>query len=157
MESFNLAKRIWTVDDFEEMNWHDCKIHAISFGDNHSFLLDIDYIFKWVDSDENWFSYWVSPSTMVFENVYDLSSEFDAISEMEINVIKRDDEKKPPNGNYINKEKEWEWIIETTNSGVISFRSVGYIQYIRKMPIYQRSQCLELDIRGGYSFDRITC
>ena len=47
-DTYHLEKTIWTDTDFEQMNWHDCPIHAFSFNDNFELLLDIDYIFKWV-------------------------------------------------------------------------------------------------------------
>ena len=64
---YQLEKFLWTDHDFENMDWHDCKLFAISFGDNFQLLLDIDYIFKWVQTGKT-FKFWVSPCTLVFEN-----------------------------------------------------------------------------------------
>lgn len=52
-EIFELEKSIWTHDDFEEMSWHDSNIYGLTIERNEDnfttdFLLDIDYIFKWV-------------------------------------------------------------------------------------------------------------
>ena len=49
---YQLEKSVWTDHDFEDMGWHDCKLFAISFGDNFQLLLDIDYIFKWVQTEK---------------------------------------------------------------------------------------------------------
>mgnify|MGYP001208824161 CR=1 FL=1 len=42
--------------------------------EKYEFFLDLDYIFKWVNSkdEDNYFKFWVSPVTMVFENVYNI-------------------------------------------------------------------------------------
>src|SRR5260221_10243754 len=74
-ETYELEKWIWTEQDFEEMGWHDCHIYAVAFlPETFEFVLDLDYICKWVNPKppaEN-FSFWVSPATLVFENVHDL-------------------------------------------------------------------------------------
>ena len=44
-------KTIWTDTDFEDMNWHDNVVHALSIIPkeyDYELLLDIDYIFDWV-------------------------------------------------------------------------------------------------------------
>lgn len=53
MEHYTLDKTIWTEADYETMSWHDATVYAFAFengGENYNgdFLVDIDYIFKWV-------------------------------------------------------------------------------------------------------------
>lgn len=37
-------------------------------------LFDIDYIFKWVGPEEDgYYRFWISPATLIFENVYDVN------------------------------------------------------------------------------------
>lgn len=152
-EGFNIEKAIWTTDDFEKMCWHDCKMHAVAFDEfNFKLLFDIDYIFKWVGPEEDgYFGFWITPATLIFENVYDINIDLgDGLGTI-IEDLERTNASKPHNSNYIKKGIEWEWIIETTN-GQISFKSIGYKQYIRKVPVYKKKQELEFEERGGYSF-----
>lgn len=154
MEEYNLEKGTWTTNDFERMCWHDCKIYAIAFDKiNFKLLIDIDYIFKWVDPEEDkYFRFWISPATLIFENVYDINIEFSYNMETTIDNVERINPSRPKNADYIKKDTEWEWIIDG-HDGDICFKSVGYTLYIRKMPVYKKNQYLELDERGGYSFD----
>ena len=73
-DKFDAEKWQWTEQDFERMVWHDCFLYAMAFPPNSfELLLDIDYIFKWVEPEEQDqpFKFWVAPVTLVFENVYD--------------------------------------------------------------------------------------
>lgn len=153
MEGYNLEKGIWTTDDFEKMYWHDCKIHAVAFDEfNFKLLFDIDYIFKWVGPEEDgYYRFWISPATLIFENVYDVNIDLGYGLGTIIEDLERTNASKPHNSNHIKKDIEWEWIIETTN-GQISFKSIGYTQYIRKVPVCKRIQEIEFEERGGYSF-----
>ena len=60
-ERYHLEKAIWSESDLENMGWHDTFIHAISFSEDSKFLLDIDYIFKWIDpvKEETYFKFWL--------------------------------------------------------------------------------------------------
>jgi hypothetical protein len=48
-----------------------------------------------------------------------------------------------------------DWVIET-QQGTISFKSIGYKQYVRQMPRYLPTQAIEHIERGGISFDTKT-
>lgn len=153
MEGYNLDKWIWTTDDFEKMGWHDCKIHAVAFDEfNYKLLFDIDYIFKWGGpEDDGYYRFWISPVTLIFENVYDIDINLGFGLGTIIEDLERINPSKPHNSDYIKKDIEWEWIIETQN-GRISFKSVGYTQYVRKVPVYKNVQEIGFEERGGYSF-----
>lgn len=153
IERYNLDKWIWTTDDFEKMGWHDCKIHAVAFDEvNYKLLFDIDYIFKWVGPQDNgYYSFWISPATLIFENVYDVDINLGFDLGTIIEGLERTSPSKPLNSDYIKKDTEWEWTIETTN-GQIRFKSVGYTQYIRKEPVHKKVQEIDFEERGGYSF-----
>ena len=145
-----IEKELWTDNDFEQMGWHDNKIHAIAFdGDNYQLLFDIDYICKWVKK-KNSFFFWVAPSTLVFRNVYQLDISTDTV-ELVILEISRSSPTKPNNYNHIEEQVEYQWRIETT-SGEITFRSVGYRQSIRNRPVLIKRQELSLLERGEVSF-----
>ena len=154
VERYNLEKWIWSDEDFEKMGWHDCKIHAVAFDEfNYKLLLDIDYIFKWAGPEEDgYYRFWISPATLIFENVYDLDLDLGCRLGMIIENLERINPSKPKNSDYIRKDIEWKWIFQTAN-GQISFKSVGYNQYIRKAPIYKKNQEIQYEERGGYSFN----
>lgn len=153
MEEYILEKWKWTTGDFEQMGWHDCKIHAVAFDEfNFRLLFDIDYIFRWVGPEEDgYYRFWISPVTLVFENVYDLDIKLGSALGTTIETIRRINPNKPRNSDFIGKDTEWEWNIEVTN-GQVNFKSVGYTQYIRKRPVYNKAQEIDFDERGGYSF-----
>jgi hypothetical protein len=124
------------------MGWHDCPIYGIHFGDNVAF--DIDYIFKWVLNDQNGrYEFWISPSTLVFEQARKLEIEIDLdfVNGLEIADIHREKVGK----------NEYKYHIDT-QEGDIRLIASGYKQYIRKNPILNESQCLTEEERGGYSF-----
>ncbi len=148
-----LDKSLWTDDDFESMVWHDCRIHAISFGDDFKLLFDIDYIFKWIQTGET-YKFWIAPCTLAFENVHDISVDLEVSnSEIYIDDIMRSNPRQPQNANYIKRETEFDWMIET-QQGSISFKSIGYKQFVRQIPELTHSQYLIDDNRGGISFDQ---
>ena len=153
-KSYHLEKGLWTDHDFENMGWHDCKLFAISFGDNFQLLFDIDYIFKWVQTGKT-FKFWVSPCTLVFENVYDVEFQMDGISGgIDIDEISRDNPQKPKNADFVKVDTEFDWTIDT-QQGSIFFKSIGYKQYVRQIPKLIYGQYFELAERGGISFDTI--
>ena len=155
-EKYELEKWVWTEADFEQMGWHDARIHAIAFlPDSFELMLDIDYILQWVDpaEDETYFKFWVAPATLVFENVYDLHIDLEPFAGVEIQDIHKEKPQKPQNAEYIGRDMEWRWVIEA-QEGEISLRAVGYKQYFRSEPIFGEGQSLALDVRGGFSFNR---
>lgn len=157
IEQYQVEKWIWTDADFDVMGWHDSNIYAVTFlSENFEFALDIDYIFQWIHPAENetYFKFWVAPSTLVFENVYDLK--FDIKSSLggglEIDYIERTEPKIIEAGDLTGKT-DWLWTIGT-HQGEISLRSTSYKQYIRRNPSFGESQIVEADVRGEVSFYR---
>ena len=148
---FDLQKLVWKDSDFENMSWHDCRIHAMSFNPDNELSFDIDYITQWVLKGKT-YKFWIAPATIVFENVYDFVLENSSMDFI-IDEIVREDKGKPANADYIGRDKEFAWSIQLI-SGSISFCSVGFKQYMRKKPIFQSADYLMLDARGGISFER---
>jgi hypothetical protein len=154
-EQYTLEKPVWTEADFEQMGWHDIPVHAVAFRPElFELWFDIDYIFNWVSPKgaENYYSFWIAPATLVFENFYEL--EFDIESqggEMSLQGIERSDPRTPRNNSE--KRTEWRWLLEF-NEGQITFRSVGFSQFTRRPPLFVRSQRLTLEQRRGISFER---
>ncbi|WP_290792324.1 hypothetical protein [Flavihumibacter sp. UBA7668] len=152
---YKLDKRIFTEIDFDNMQWHDNPIHAITFGDNFELLLDIDYIFEWIIKG-NKYVFWISPSTLIFENVYDLILDIGpATPGLTIDFITKGNPQKPNNTEHINRDIEFDWTIET-HEGSISFKSIGYKQFVRQRPRLLATQKIDNIGRGGITFDRIT-
>jgi hypothetical protein len=153
-KSYQLDKTIWTDLDFENMGWHGAKLFAISFGDNYELLFDIDYIFKWVQIGKT-FKFWVSPCTLVFENVYDVELQMDGISGgIDIDEISRKNPQTPKNAEFIKVDTEFDWTIDA-QQGSIFFKSIGYKQYVRQLPKFIHGQYFKLADRGGISFDKV--
>jgi hypothetical protein len=151
-KSYQLDKSLWTDLDFDTMGWHDCMIYAISFGDSNQLLFDIDYIFKWVQTGKT-YKFWVSPCTLIFENVYDIEFQIDSFSGgLQVDDISRENPRRPQNADFIGIGTEFNWNLETLQ-GSILFKSVGYKQHVRQNPKFINGQYFELNERGGISFD----
>jgi hypothetical protein len=157
-DKYHLDKYVWRDQDFDQMGWHDATIHAIAFGPAEFELsLALDYIFEWrrpLAGDES-FQFWVSPCTLVFENIYEVHLEAESYSSPLLSVtdLQRSDPRTPRNAASIGKDREWLWTFECTH-GELSFRAAGFSQYVRCTPLLRSSQALSLSERGGYSFDR---
>jgi hypothetical protein len=100
------------------------------------------------------FKFWISPCTLVFENVYDIAFE-SGDTTIIIDNISRENPQKPKNGEYLDKDLEYDWIVETT-VGELSFKSVGFKQYVRQAPVLIGMQELDLETRNGISFNQIS-
>jgi hypothetical protein len=154
-QEYQLEKTLWTEADFDIMGWHDCPVHALSFDSEDKLLLDIDYMFEWVlKKNKRNYMFWISPCTLVFENVYDLVFETDHMTII-IDNISRENPRKPKHAQDSNTDLEYDWTIETT-VGVILFRSTGFKQYVRQAPVLISMQHVDLQQRGGISFNRIS-
>jgi hypothetical protein len=148
-----LTKATWTDADFEDMGWHDCRIHAVSIGEYDDdtlpparMLLDLDYIVQWVDPVpfRQKFTFWITPATLVFEQAWDISGELGPLHEsLEIADLHRLD---PPDGN-----PDPLWHIEGQNFE-LRLRAPGYTQYLRQPPHHVPRQILTSSERGGLSF-----
>ncbi len=168
MKKYPLEKKIFTQDDYEQMNWHDVKIHALgTLETEHDFyseialVFDIDYMLEWVHipPENRSFSFWIAPCTLVFQNVRDLHWEFQQpeqhqleyeIYQLELLAVNPQPTKCFPN--YCT----YDWRIELTYGGEMTFTSSGMQQWIRKAPVLSEKQSLTLAERGGISFDKKT-
>ena len=144
------SRMIWTDSDFENMSWHDCPIHGISFSDNFKLLLDLDYISQWI-SKGKYFDFRLAPCTLVFENVYNVNLE-NSSTILTIDTVDRENSRKPQNADYIGRDTEYDWFIDFVQGGM-SFTSTGFKQYARRPAAIIRNQKLTLVERGGISFD----
>ena len=155
---YDLEKSIWTEQDFDKMGWHDSSVYGIAFGTPYELSFDIDYIFKWVEpfAESDFYSFWVSPCTLVFENLHDLKFDIEISEpfELEINDIVRENPARPRNADFIGREQEFDWTVET-HQGIITFKSVGFKQFVRQKPLLLVSQSIPVEKRGSVSFDKV--
>ncbi|MDB5252233.1 MAG: hypothetical protein JWP27_1402 [Flaviaesturariibacter sp.] len=154
-DAFVPEKYLWTQDDFDKMGWHDSQVHAISFGENGDLLLDIDYIFKWAAGATH-FRFWVSPCTLVFENVYDVDFDLSySTGGLAIDQLSRDEIQPIEGEEDLVEAGDRAWTI-ALQQGLIQFKSAGFRQFIRARPLLLNEQALEISQRGGISFDQKT-
>ena len=153
VEPYALERQVWTDSEFEQMGWHDSKIHAVAvISENFELLLDLDYILEWVDPvlPDSHFSFIIAPATLIFHHVWSLemqlSSELDLFS---LYDIEREDKKLTPNGKMLS----WQWTLNG-DSGYIRFRAIGFTQQLRRRPLLTHAPFLTYAERGGLSFDR---
>lgn len=159
---YRLEKSLWTEADFDQMGWHDNKIHALAFmEEKQELLFDLDYIFQWVDPQEgeNHFSFWIAPCTLVFQEVYPFQIKHNNEGFLNLDISILDISRKGPS--TLERifsgvsESGWEWKIECVH-GEIVFGSSGYCQYVRGKPILVTGdQSLTIAQRGGYSFEKV--
>ncbi|MCU7820753.1 hypothetical protein [Kitasatospora sp. DSM 101779] len=149
-----LTKSIWSDADFDDMGWHYVTIHGLCVqpGDSADSLprlvLDIDYIIKWVHpvAPEKHFSFWIAPSTLVFEDVWDIEGDLafkgTALS-LDIDQLRRstpEDDRGGP-----------QWHIEG-HFFELTFRATGFRQYLRQAPRHAPRLALSHGERGGLCF-----
>ena len=149
-------KWLWTEADFEIMGWHDARIYAVAFlEETFEFALDVDYIFEWVKPEPpaEHFTFWVSPCTLVFENVSELEIDLAPYVDLTIEDISRGESLVPRNAEAIGKAVEWRWNIASTG-GAINMRAAGYKQHVRMAPCHLARQSIPLSDRGGISFSQ---
>ncbi len=141
------------------MGWHDSMIHGISFnadGKNFvsDFILDIDYIFKWVTPEppSEYCTFFVAPCTLVFSEFSNLKIGIETGRilpiELEIADLTLVEEREITE---MHRTKFWK--IET-HSGDILFEATGFNQYVRQYPKHTNSQQLTMEERGGISFEK---
>ncbi|MBN9391495.1 MAG: hypothetical protein J0I20_25915 [Chloroflexi bacterium] len=142
--------RVWTDRDFDFMGWHDATVHGLVFRpQNYSFALDLDYILKWVEPEppESFYSFWVAPATLAFENVSELEIAIQSnLPQLTLFGIERDDERPVPNGHL----KSWRYILDA-DQGTITFRATGFTQKFRNLPVFTRQQSLTEQERGDFN------
>ena len=60
-------KPIYTANDFDILQFHDCHVHGLRWDSSkYALLLDLDYIAEWVEGDGAYF-FWLAPAELCFE------------------------------------------------------------------------------------------
>jgi hypothetical protein len=151
-----LEKTVWTHEDFDSMGWHDVTIHGITFcPEDYEFVLDVDYMFAWVDPEppSPGYTFWMSPATLVFQNVNNFKARIEDPLGLTIMDVERKDPRPPKNVEHIPFKTEWTWKIDLLQ-GEIEFSAVGYRQYTRRKPVRHSTQRFSPEERGSVSFER---
>ncbi|MFD9127326.1 hypothetical protein [Kitasatospora sp. NPDC059571] len=149
-----LTKSIWSDEDFDDMGWHDVTIHGLCVQPGASenalprLLLDLDYIVRWVHPvpPERHFSFWIAPSTLVFDDIRDMEGDLDfkgTAMSLDIHEIQRSTPADEAGGP--------QWHIEGDRFD-LRFRATGYRQYLRRAPQYSSRLVLSHGDRAGLSF-----
>jgi hypothetical protein len=149
-----LTKSVWSDADFDVMGWHDATVHGLCVQPAASddalprLLLDLDYIVRWVHpvAPETHFSFWIAPSTLAFDDVWDVEGDLDfkgtALS-LDIDHLRRSTPENPRGGPR--------WHLEG-HSFDLTFRAAGFHQYMRRPPRFSPRLVLTSAGRGGLSF-----
>src|SRR5687768_16247891 len=92
---YEIEKWVWSQEDFDLMGWHDVTVHAFALlPERFEFLLDIDYILKWEEPEppDRYYTFWVSPATLVFEGVQNIKVDLDigSIQDIDLQGIERE-------------------------------------------------------------------
>jgi hypothetical protein len=154
LEVYDLEKPVWIEGDFKVMGWHDAKIWGLlANSDKWEYLIDLDYIFKWVrpKEGEEYFKFWVAPVTMVFENAYEIDIDIESQQgEIEVADLYMENPRKTKNGKYTEYTFRFE-----CQEGEIKLSATGFKMYVRKNPKLQQGQSLQLEERGGVGFEKV--
>ena len=158
---YKIEKTYWTEQDFEDMGWHDSRIHGISFVSSPDpdvfqteLWLDIDYVFQRVDPipPSNLFTFWISPCTLVFHDFVEFHA--DLKSGQSVGGFFEIQELKVAKGGSTRIDSVLQVILET-NFGEIAFQTSRYEQFVRASPVHSKKLNLDLKERGGVSFGRV--
>ncbi|WP_406611343.1 hypothetical protein [Agarivorans sp. JK6] len=153
MSAYDLEKEVWTEADFKVMGWHDASIWSmVSNAAQFEYLLDLDYIFKWVHpkESETYFKFWVAPVTMVFVNAFDVKIDIESQQGLiEVADLYMENPELTPNGKFTSHTYRFE-----CQEGEITVKATGFKMYIRQKPKLIQGQSFELAERGGISFGR---
>jgi hypothetical protein len=156
---FQPEKSVWTEADFENMCWHDVHVHSMAFDpEGQRVLFDLDYIFKWVSPATNsgFFSFWISPSTLVFSSAIDFrvcpdpcfAASFPLEGFLILDLLRTP---LPPHASPDDITPFCTWTLECIE-GKITFTANGFSQFTRRAPVLCEGQRLSPGERGGFSF-----
>lgn len=135
------------------MGWHDATVWSIAANiDAFELLLDLDYIFKWVEPKpgETFYKFWVAPVTLVFENASEVRIDIKSQQgSLEVSEVSRIVLGPSPNGKLTQYAFRFQ-----CQEGEVSLEATGYKMYVRRSPALLERQSYDFDTRGGVSFAR---
>lgn len=116
--------------------------------DDYEYLIDLDYIFKWVcpKEEETCFNFWVASVTMIFENAHDVKINIESPQGyIEIECFHMKNPTLTPNGFTVHTYRF------DCQEGEILLKATGYKMYVRQKPKLLQGQCFDLKERNGVS------
>ena len=126
-----LKKTTWTEDDFEIMNWHDCKVWAMmSNADEWEYLFDLDYIFGSIapTEDEKYYKIWVAPVTIVFVGTSDVKLDVNShLGDINIAKLFMENPRKTMNPKFTEYTFRFD-----SQEGEFSLNATGYQMFVRQ-------------------------
>jgi hypothetical protein len=150
---------VFTHEDDAAHQWHDNIVHARAWEpwssgevtDESAVLLGFDYIAEWVKSDTSGgkFSFWVSPSTLIFDGAWDFHCKTQVVrgAHRQIDTIQATPIDVPSG-----KSGFSHWTVNGHNFAM-SFKGRGFRQFLRARPVFTETPGLSLGQRGGISFE----
>lgn len=153
MDIYHPEKTVWSDQDFDVMGWHDASVWSmVADSDSFEFLIDIDYIFNWVDPSqgETYFKFWVSPATMVFKNASDVRIDIES-QQGRIEILELRREQVGPSSNR--KFTQYKFTFEC-QQGRIELQATSFKMYVRRAPALLKQQSYAFSVRNGVSFSR---
>ncbi|MCL2871645.1 MAG: hypothetical protein FWF41_01460 [Betaproteobacteria bacterium] len=138
----------WSIDDFDEMSWHDVHFHGFRLEQNESesgtaeLIFDIDYILEWLKV-EGAFQFVVAPARLQFHEIFGLKMELDYASPtagmcpFSISGITRERFVSPTGYVWYKWKLEINW-----PNGFIEFDSPGFTQTLTGKSYTQGQQWL---------------
>ena len=97
---------------------------------------------------EGHFKFWIAPPTLVLRDIQNISAvvEMGPLYDVEILDLRRIP--------LMSGSLGWRWDFELS-AGRIALDASGYVQHFRRRPAFRAFQHLELDERGGISYERL--
>jgi hypothetical protein len=141
----------WTEQEFEELCWHDCHVHAWGITKaahgQATLTLDIDFITAWEQPGDGAFAFQVAPATLVFFDVFAFAFSLDytgfAVGPFSIRGIERD--------LRVNAAGFQDYLyrieIDYPPGGLIQFSGDRFRQVLRAPPARSSSQSLDPGVR----------
>ena len=137
--------------DIESILQHDTVIHSVGFNPTeYKLMLDIDWIIERNIENSN-FSYLLSPSTLIFENVWDIQFDIGPSLGMTIDSVKILSRTLPKNNRCLCHET-YEYLLSIEcMEGTIQFRTIGGKLFQRESPIIKGNSSFTIDDRSNFS------
>lgn len=137
----------WTEQDFDELCWHDCHVHAIGIAEaahgRATLTLDIDFITEWEQPGDGTLAFQVAPATLVFFDVFEFSFSVDytgvAVAPFSMHGIERT--LRTNEAGY--RDYLYSIEIDYPPRGFIRFSGERFRQVLRASPTRSTSQSLE--------------
>ena len=139
----------WTEQDFDELCWHDCHVHAWGIAEAEAargtatLTLDIDFITTWEQPGDGTLAFQVAPATLVFFDVFEFAFSVDytgfAVAPFSIQGIER--QLRVNAAGY--RDYLYSIEIDYPPRGFIRFSGDRFRQVLRALPVRTSSQSLE--------------